>query len=92
MTPLVQFILLILGSVLTFVFGMIAVNLQKISSNMKELSEKLNQITAEFAENKEKVAGITTGCNARHIEINEQLKDHEFRIRSSELVLAKINK
>jgi hypothetical protein len=90
MTPLVQLILIILGSVLTFVFGMIAVNLQKISSTMRDLSEKINQMTAEFAESKEKVSGITTGCNARHIEVNEQLRDHEHRIRVGELKLAKL--
>jgi DNA-binding protein YbaB len=92
MTTTVQLVLLLLGSVLTFLFGMIAVNLQKISTNMKELSDKLNQITSEFAESKEKVVGITVGCNARHIDINEQLRDHEQRIRTNELSIAKIVK
>ena len=91
MTPGFQLALCILSAILIFVGSMIAVYLQRISENMKELSEKLNVITNEFAASKEKITGITTGCNARHIYIDDQLKDHDDKIRDIELTLAKIN-
>jgi hypothetical protein len=88
MSPLYQVLITILGVLLTVIFTMIAVNLQRISTAMKEMNTKINEMTVEFAQSKERVSSITTGCNARHIEVNEMLQDHELRIRTNELKLA----